>query len=89
MAVGLHASGLACVFARMCGGGGGGPTAPPTNSPTPPHPTPTSHARPRLPAVAIRLARRDKMDWLLHIDTDELIYPSGSRAFSLQVREGE
>ena len=24
------------------------------------------------------------MDWVLHVDTDELIYPSGSQDYSLQ-----
>lgn len=37
-------------------------------------------------AVGIEMAQRDGVDWLLHVDTDELIYPSGSPAFSLQVR---
>ena len=32
------------------------------------------------------MAQKDKVDWLLHVDTDEMIYPSGSPAFSLQVR---
>ncbi len=39
-----------------------------------------------LSAVAIRMARADRVDWLLHIDTDELVYPAGSPGFSLQVR---
>ncbi|GAB4823201.1 hypothetical protein N2152v2_010247 [Parachlorella kessleri] len=34
--------------------------------------------------VAIRMARADRVDWLLHIDTDELVYPAGSPGFSLQ-----
>ncbi|KAL4450650.1 hypothetical protein ABPG77_001006 [Micractinium sp. CCAP 211/92] len=34
--------------------------------------------------VGIEMAQRDGIDWLLHVDTDELIYPSGSPAFSLQ-----
>lgn len=37
-------------------------------------------------AVGIGMAQRDGVDWLLHVDTDELIYPSGSPDFSLQVR---
>ena len=37
-------------------------------------------------AVGIEMAQKDKVDWLLHVDTDEMIYPSGSPAFSLQVR---
>lgn len=32
------------------------------------------------------MAQRDGVDWLLHVDTDELIYPSGSPDYSLQVR---
>ena len=35
-------------------------------------------------AVAIELAMKDKVDWLLHIDTDELMYPGGNDGFSLQ-----
>lgn len=31
------------------------------------------------------MAQKDGVDWLLHVDTDELIYPSGSPNFSLQV----
>lgn len=30
------------------------------------------------------MATKDNVDWLLHIDTDELMYPGGSAAFSLQ-----
>lgn len=33
---------------------------------------------------AIQLARRDGVEWLLHIDTDELVHPAGTRHFSLQ-----
>ncbi|KFM23531.1 hypothetical protein F751_4413 [Auxenochlorella protothecoides] len=33
---------------------------------------------------AIKLARKDDMDWILHVDTDELMYPAGSPGFSLQ-----
>ena len=36
--------------------------------------------------MGIEMAQKDKVDWLLHVDTDEMIYPSGSPAFSLQVR---
>jgi len=32
------------------------------------------------------MAQKDGADWLLHVDTDELIYPAGSPAFSLQVQ---
>ena len=35
-------------------------------------------------AVAIEMATKDNVDWLLHIDTDELMYPGGSAKFSLQ-----
>lgn len=41
------------------------------------------------PAVGIEMAQKDGIDWLLHVDTDELIYPSGSPNFSLQVRLGQ
>ncbi|EFN51864.1 hypothetical protein CHLNCDRAFT_7951, partial [Chlorella variabilis] len=34
--------------------------------------------------VGIEMALKDGIDWLLHVDTDELIYPSGSPAYSLQ-----
>lgn len=37
-------------------------------------------------AVGIEMALRDGVDWLLHVDTDELIFPSGSPAYSLQAR---
>eukprot|EP00891_Asterochloris_glomerata_P002881 jgi/Astpho2/2881/Aster-01035 len=33
---------------------------------------------------AIGYAERDNIDWILHIDTDELLYPGGSNGFSLQ-----
>ena len=36
------------------------------------------------PADAIGYAERDNIDWILHIDTDELLYPGGSNGFSLQ-----
>lgn len=45
-----------------------------------------AHLRSLCSAVGIEMAQRDGIDWLLHVDTDELIYPSGSPAFSLQVR---
>ena len=32
----------------------------------------------------IQLAQKDGIDWILHIDTDELIYPGGASHFSLQ-----
>ena len=34
--------------------------------------------------VGIALAERDGVDWLLHIDTDELMYPGGGPSYSLQ-----
>jgi len=34
-------------------------------------------------AVGIQFAKEDSVDWVLHIDTDELIYPSGSESYSL------
>jgi hypothetical protein len=34
--------------------------------------------------VGIALAERDGVDWLLHIDTDELMYPGSGPEFSLQ-----
>lgn len=37
-----------------------------------------------LAAEAIKLAREDQVDWILHIDTDELVYPGGSPEYSLQ-----
>ena len=30
------------------------------------------------------MATKDDVDWLLHIDTDELMYPGGNAGFSLQ-----
>ena len=39
---------------------------------------------PRCRAVGIQMAQADGMDWVLHVDTDELIYPSGSQDYSLQ-----
>lgn len=33
--------------------------------------------------IGIVFAREDHADWILHIDTDELIYPSGSKSYSL------
>lgn len=34
--------------------------------------------------IGIRMARDAGADWLLHVDTDELIYPGGTRDYSLQ-----
>jgi hypothetical protein len=34
--------------------------------------------------MGIGLAQKDRADWLLHIDTDELLYPSGTRDYSLK-----
>lgn len=36
------------------------------------------------PAEGIQLAQKDGIDWILHIDTDELIYPGGASHYSLQ-----
>lgn len=33
---------------------------------------------------AIRRAHADKVDWILHVDTDELMYPGGAPEYSLQ-----
>jgi hypothetical protein len=33
---------------------------------------------------AIQMGKEDEIDWLLHIDTDELIYPGGSHQYALQ-----
>ena len=49
----------------------------------PVEPAPTSHHS-AAPADAIGYAERDNIDWILHIDTDELLYPGGSNGFSLQ-----
>lgn len=35
-------------------------------------------------AAAIKLAVKDGANWILHIDTDELMYPGGAPEFSLQ-----
>ena len=35
-------------------------------------------------AVGIQLAQKDGVHWILHIDTDELVYPGGAPEFSLQ-----
>ena len=35
-------------------------------------------------AEAIKLATADKVDWILHIDTDELVYPGGAPDYSLR-----
>ncbi|VVB03014.1 unnamed protein product [Arabis nemorensis] len=34
--------------------------------------------------MAITMARDDGMDWILHLDTDELVHPSGTREYSLR-----
>ncbi|CAH2054510.1 unnamed protein product [Thlaspi arvense] len=34
--------------------------------------------------MAIVMARDASMDWILHLDTDELIYPAGAREYSLR-----
>ena len=35
-------------------------------------------------AEGIQLAQQDGIDWILHIDTDELMYPGGASHYSLQ-----
>ena len=35
-------------------------------------------------AEGIQMAFKDGIDWILHIDTDELVYPGGAAEFSLQ-----
>lgn len=35
-------------------------------------------------AEGIKLAKEDGIDWILHIDTDELMYPAGAPQYSLQ-----
>ena len=32
----------------------------------------------------IELAAKDGIDWILHIDTDELVYPGGGAEYSIQ-----
>ncbi|CAH8385398.1 unnamed protein product [Eruca vesicaria subsp. sativa] len=34
--------------------------------------------------MAITMARDDGMDWILHLDTDELVHPSGASEYSLK-----
>eukprot|EP00898_Chlorokybus_atmophyticus_P009170 jgi/Chlat1/9254/Chrsp99S08526 len=34
--------------------------------------------------MGIQMARDNKVEWLFHIDTDELVYPAGSPTFSIQ-----
>lgn len=34
--------------------------------------------------MAIVMARNDAVDWILHLDTDELIHPAGTREYSLR-----
>jgi hypothetical protein len=53
--------------------------------PAAPHPAAWLGPRPA-PAVGIGMAREAGADWILHVDTDELIYPGGSEDYSLQVR---
>lgn len=66
---------LACPLNVICQGADG--CLQPVN------PAPTSHHS-AAPADAIGYAERDNIDWILHIDTDELLYPGGSNGFSLQ-----
>ena len=35
-------------------------------------------------AAGIELAAKDGIDWILHIDTDELVYPGGGAEYSIQ-----
>lgn len=35
-------------------------------------------------AAGIELAAKDGVDWILHIDTDELVYPGGGPEYSIQ-----
>lgn len=35
-------------------------------------------------AEGIILAKEDGIDWILHIDTDELVYPGGASHYSIQ-----
>ncbi|MED6146950.1 Glycosyltransferase-like KOBITO 1 [Stylosanthes scabra] len=34
--------------------------------------------------MAIVMARESGMDWIIHLDTDELVYPAGTREYSLR-----
>ncbi|XP_018479973.2 glycosyltransferase-like At2g41451 [Raphanus sativus] len=34
--------------------------------------------------MAIKMARDDGMDWILHLDTDELVHPTGASEYSLR-----
>jgi len=36
-------------------------------------------------AEGIKLAEADGVDWVFHVDTDELMYPASSAEYSLQV----
>ena len=44
-----------------------------------------SHPRRHTPAEGIKLAEADGVDWVFHVDTDELMYPASSAEYSLQV----
>ncbi len=35
-------------------------------------------------AAGIELAAKDGVEWILHIDTDELVYPGGGPEYSIQ-----
>eukprot|EP00850_Spirogloea_muscicola_P018788 SM000176S03119 [mRNA] locus=s176:29881:34134:- [translate_table: standard] len=39
--------------------------------------------------MAIKLARLAGMDWIIHIDTDELLHPAGAKQYSLQQLLGD
>mmetsp|Transcript_12967 Transcript_12967/g.24719 ORF Transcript_12967/g.24719 Transcript_12967/m.24719 type:complete len:502 (-) Transcript_12967:176-1681(-) len=38
--------------------------------------------------IAIKIARAEKLDWVLHIDTDELLYPGGAPDYSVSTLLG-
>ena len=37
-------------------------------------------------AEGIKLAEADGVEWVFHVDTDELMYPASAAEYSLQVR---
>lgn len=49
------------------------------------HPANTADSSCCCGAEGIRLAHLDGVDWVFHVDTDELMYPAGAAEFSLQV----
>ena len=36
------------------------------------------------PTAGIEIALEKKVEWILHVDTDELMYPGGAPDYSLQ-----